>query len=123
MVENLKKLATWTNFMGWVTFICGILSAIPGVFMLGIGAVPGVISAMLGWKLITVAKNANQIARNNEVDEATLTLVINDLTTYFKVQGIMMIVVMVLMVIVMVASFALFGTMLSEVSNSLAVIL
>ncbi len=99
----LRQLSAWMGFVGIMTIISGVFSVLSGLFTFIIGAIPGVIAIVLGIKL----RNARQYA------EAMLTLppgadytahfnmFAANLNTYFKIQGILIIVIMLLLIIVL----------------------
>ena len=94
--NQLRQLSTWSGLIGIFTIISGILSCLSII-----GIIPGVISIVLGIKLRNAKNRADEIvAEINSTDEiARLNLLISDLTTYFKIQGILIIVSLVMVVL------------------------
>lgn len=87
----LDTLSKWTNFVGIITIIVGILSCIT-IF----GIVPGVISIILGLKLRN-AKNSIDLYLRGQSQE--INNIIENLGAYFKIQGIYIIVSLALSII------------------------
>lgn len=102
-MENLKKLAKWGKFIGWITLILGTISAVFGLLFFIIGAIPGAITAILGWTLVKATQSAEKLA-NDITDEQSFAEMIKNLALYFKMQGIYMIVIFVIYFII----FAMF---------------
>jgi len=92
--ENLAELSRWAGLIAIVTIITGSLSAIMGLFALGIGAIPGVIAVFLGLKLRNVKNHADRFLREEEEGKTQeeIDLLIKNLVTYFKIQGILIII-------------------------------
>ncbi len=91
---KMQQLSTWMGFVGIITIIGGALSALAGVFAFVIGAVPGIIAIVLGLKL----RNAKQYADALLMEEAgegysvNFNMFVDNLNTYFKIQGILIII-------------------------------
>lgn len=96
--EKMKELAFWSKFLGWTTLIMGILNAVTGVFAFVIGAVPGLIMVYMGWKLIQASKNSEELYKMGQ-NQQTLNELLNNYYQFFKVQGILMILVIIFMLI------------------------
>jgi hypothetical protein len=111
--ETLKQLSGWMGFVGIMTIIAGVLSAIAGVFAFVIGAIPGVIMVILGIKLRSAQQNADTLVASptDEVDPTQFNLFTSNLNTYFKVQGILIIISLALALILILLSLALGFTM------------
>lgn len=94
--NQLRQFSTWSGLIGIFTIISGILSCISIV-----GIIPGIISIILGIKLRNAKNRADEImAEISTTDEiGKLNLLISDLTTYFKIQGILIIVSLVMVVL------------------------
>ncbi|MFZ5353230.1 MAG: DUF5362 family protein [Bacillota bacterium] len=92
--ENLKSFSTWTGFVGIITIIGGALSALVGVFALIVGAVPGIVTIFLGIKLLKAKKSANELINITDTEQynQNLNALVNEVTTYFKIQGILVII-------------------------------
>lgn len=94
-------------------WIGGILSCISIV-----GIIPGIVAIILGLKLRSVKSYADQVAADpDDASQASrINLMINDLSSYFKIQGILMIIGLVLAVIGIIAilSSAFFSYLVNE---------
>jgi hypothetical protein len=110
--EQLQKLSTWTGVVGWITIISGIISTIGGLFLFIIGAIPGIITIVLGAKLISARKHANTLVINEALDDSEMLALISNLTTYFKIHGLLIIIGIILSIVVIYLGFigALFQT-------------
>jgi hypothetical protein len=99
--EKLQQLSTWMGFVGIITIIGGILTAITIV-----GLIPGVITTILGVKL----RNAKQYAdvmlaeHEGETYSGSFNLFVDNLNTYFKIQGILIILSFVFVLIAILVS-------------------
>lgn len=96
--EQLKKLAFWSKFVGWCFLVTGILSALIGLFAFIIGAIPGMITSFMGWKLITAGTHAEKISYT-ENDEGAFEDFIQNYLTFFKIQGILFMISIVLYIL------------------------
>lgn len=94
--ETLKKFSFWTKFIGYVTVISGAISAFFGLFSFVIGAIPGIITIIMGIKLINAAKNAEELIHDPNLEDGQMEELIENMKTYFKIQGILMIVALLL---------------------------
>ena len=90
--QQLKEYSTWVKIIAWVTIISGGLQALGGVWLFIIGALPGVISLILGLKLLNSTKHAMNLVNSSEGDDQEMFLMIKELTTYFKIQGVLMLI-------------------------------
>jgi hypothetical protein len=91
--ESLKKLASWTGFVGIITLILGILQAITIV-----GIIPGVLCIILGVKLMGAKSSARALGAGDQTPEH-LNKMITDLGTYFQINGILIILSLILGVV------------------------
>ncbi len=99
--EKLQQLSAWMGFVGIITIIGGALSALAGVFAFVVGAIPGIITIILGLKLRNAKQHADAMLLES-MDEAlpgSFNLFIANLNTYFKIQGILIILSMVMAVL------------------------
>lgn len=96
--EYLEQMSKWAGFVGIMTIIFGALSALAGVFAFLVGAIPGIITIILGVKLRNAKKYADELLASGQ-DEARMNLLLANLNSYFKIQGILIIVVLVLSVL------------------------
>ena len=87
--HQISDLGKWSGFVGIVTLICGIISCITIV-----GIIPGVVAIIIGLKLRSVKSYADQLVSDQDGESQfnRLNLMMTDLSSYFKIQGIMMII-------------------------------
>ncbi len=106
--ETLSKLSAWMGFVGIMTIIAGVFSAIAGLFAFIIGAVPGIITIILGVKLRNAKQNADAMIAGASIEEdaTNFNLFVTNLNTYFKIQGILIIVSLAMAVIGIVIGLA-----------------
>jgi hypothetical protein len=107
--DTLKQLSSWMGFVGIMTIIAGAISAIGGLFAFVIGAIPGVITIILGVKLQNAKQNADTMMASTEesIDAVQFNLFAANLNTYFKIQGILIIVSLVLGILGVLMAFVL----------------
>jgi hypothetical protein len=103
-------MSKWAGFVGIMTIISGVLGCLTIA-----GIIPGIISIILGLKLRSAKNYADQLAAdpNETTQSGKLNLMISDLSGYFKIQGILIIVGLVLAVvgiIIAIAAVAFFAT-------------
>lgn len=117
--ETLSKFITWTNVVGIFSIVIGAISALGGIFALLVGAIPGIIMIIMGVKLLN-AKKAAQELLNIEDQEAAAQLfnqLMAEVTTYFKIQGILYIVSVVMMVIGIIVSAGMIATIMNSMGS------
>lgn len=97
--ENLEKLGKWAGFVGVMTLIAGILQAISIV-----GIISGVITIILGVKLLGAKSSAKSIAAySGEIPPDQLDKMVNDLRVYFQINGILIIIGLILAALMLIA--------------------
>ncbi len=112
---KLLQLRSWLGFVGIMTVIGGAISAISGLFAFIIGAVPGIITVILGVKLLGAKKTVDTMLEESSagISPATFDKFIDSLRGYFKIMGILIIIGLILGFLVtvfsIIASFALPG--------------
>ncbi len=99
----LRQLSAWMGFVGIMTIISGVFSVLSGLFTFIIGAIPGVIAIILGIKLRNARQYANAMLTLPPGADYTahFNMFAANLNTYFKIQGILIIVIMLLLIIVL----------------------
>ncbi|ACL69875.1 DUF5362 family protein [Halothermothrix orenii] len=114
--EQLQELSKWTGFVGIVTIIFGVIATIFGLFQFVIGAIPGIVTIVVGVKLRNAKKAADRMLRpgGEENPEADTYDLFENLNSYFKIQGILLIIYLVLLGISIIAGIALMGTVFSS---------
>ncbi|MDW7739281.1 MAG: DUF5362 family protein [Bacillota bacterium] len=95
---KLQQLSGWMGFVGIITIIGGVLSAIAGVFAFVVGAIPGIIAIILGIKLRSAKQYADAMLAETVSEEysANFNQFVGNLSSYFKIQGILIIVSLIL---------------------------
>ncbi len=95
---KLQQLSAWMGFVGIITIIGGALSALAGVFAFVIGAIPGVIAIVLGIKLRGAKQYADALLMEQagEGYSVNFNMFVDNLNTYFKIQGILIIISLVM---------------------------
>lgn len=96
--ENIKKLAFWSSLLGWIMLISGVINAIIGLFAFIIGAIPGAITAFLGYKLIKASQQAKRLYEEGPSENCFNEFLIH-FYQFFKIQGIVFIIGLVLAVL------------------------
>jgi len=93
---QLTDMGKWANFVGIVFIVTGILNCISLV-----GIIPGIIFIFLGLKLRGVKRYSEEAAASS--DEASqagsLNMMVSELSSFFKIQGIFIIIALVLTVL------------------------
>ncbi len=102
--EKLEQLSKWMGFVGIMTIIGGVLSAIPGLFAFVVGAIPGIITIILGVMLRKAKTHADAMLYENALGSYSVNFnkLISNLNTYFKIMGILIIISLVLGVLLAV---------------------
>ena len=113
---KIEQLTKWMGFVGIMTIIGGAISAIAGVFAFVIGAIPGIIAIILGVKLLNAKQQATLMMQEDDKSySGSFNLFIGNLSTYFTIQGILIIIGLVFAVIgfiiSLIAGFTLFNYM------------
>ena len=101
-VENLRQLSKWMGFVGIMTIIGGVIAAVTGVFALIVGAIPGIVAIIMGVKLRSARQSADAMILQAEEEPFTgnFDLFVANLNTYFKIQGVLIILSLVFGVLV-----------------------
>jgi hypothetical protein len=101
--QQLRDMSKWAGFVGIMTIISGVLGCLTIA-----GIIPGIISIILGLKLRSAKKYADELAAdpNETTQSGKLNLMISDLSGYFKIQGILIIVGLVLAVVGIIIAIA-----------------
>lgn len=111
--EELKQFSKWAGFVAILTIIGGGLSAITGLFAFIIGAIPGIIMIIVGIKLWKAKKEADEIVNLDGAEyESRMYTLISNLTSYFKIQGILFIVMIALYIIGFIVMMTIGASML-----------
>lgn len=90
--SQLKDFSTWAGIVGWVTVIGGAINALFGLLAFIVGAIPGVVTVILGLKLLGAKKHAMNLVHSEESNDTEMFMMVKELTTYFKIQGVLIII-------------------------------
>ena len=90
----MQQLSAWMGFVGIITIIGGVLSALAGVFAFVVGAIPGIIAIVLGVKLRNAKQYADELLIEQETEgySDNFNMFVENLNVYFKIQGILIII-------------------------------
>lgn len=91
--DQLEILQKWTGIVGIILIVSGVINTITGFFFFLVGAIPGIISIILGLKLRGVKKHIKDYLYTQS--DYPLNLLFTDLTSYFKIQGVFTIVMII----------------------------
>ena len=115
--KAIGRISTWGKVTGIFNIIAGALSAIGGLFAYVVGAIPGVITLILGVFLYQIGKQASNLKVNMEDEQSQLAL-FDYLSKYLFLHGIFIIVIVsfiiIGIIIFVVFSFAAFMTLFSH---------
>lgn len=92
--QTIKRIATWGKFVGILTIISGALSAVSGLFLFVVGAIPGVIVAWLGYLVYKTGEEASKFLHTQE--EGHIETVLDMYGKLLKFYGIYFIVTLAL---------------------------
>lgn len=108
---SLKRISTWGKILGVLMMIFGGIYALLGLFAFIVGAIPGLVSAFMGYLLFKSGQAAEQFLQNQT--EQALSDLIDNYAKFLLIQGILMIV----SVVIVVLYFIFFGaTMIALLS-------
>ncbi len=104
--EELQQLSKWMGFVGIITIIGGALSALAGLPAFIVGAIPGIIAIILGVKLRNAKQSADAMLMDVHHENFTgnLNSFFSNLNTYFKIQGVLIIISLALGIVVAIFS-------------------
>lgn len=104
--EAMRRIARWGKFVGIFTIISGVFSAIAGLPLFLVGAIPGVITVYAGYLLYQTGSNATTYVDGGL--DVVVTDLLGNFSKYLLLQGILMI--LNIAIVVFVFLFAGFGT-------------
>lgn len=113
-MQLLEQLRKWSNFVGIMTIISGAFTCLSAIFSFGLTLIPGIITIILGVKLINAKKSIELFIRGNSQE---INGIFENLGSYFKIQGILIIVSFVFVVIGIIGSLALGFAFFNEMST------
>lgn len=98
--KNIKTIAHWSKFLGYLMMIAGVIQAIAGLVPMVLPALLGIISFVLGKYMVNAGKKAEEFL--NSYSEKSMAEMIEYLAKYFKLQGIYSLVALGFVVLVFV---------------------
>lgn len=109
---QLRQLGSWMGFMGLITIITGILLALSGLFAFIIGAIPGIITIILGVKLRAAKRSCELMAMDthDQYFSSNFNMLTANLSAYFKIQGILVILTVIMVAVGTALAVALGAT-------------
>ncbi len=98
----LRQLSAWMGFVAVITIISGVISVVTGLFTFILGAIPGIITIVLGVKLRNAKHYLDDIIMVPAGADYSmqLNMFATNLNTYFKIQGVLIIIIIVLIIII-----------------------
>lgn len=112
--KHLNRVSTWGKTYGIIMIICGILSAIIGVFSFGIGSIPGLITIYLGYTIYKTGTYASDLLAS-EGDPMYYEEFMKEYGRYLLANVIYMLVSIILIVVL---SLVIGGVFLTELSST-----
>lgn len=102
---TMKRISQWGKFTGILTMIWGALTAVSGLPLLLIGAIPGLLITWFGYIVYKTAENASKYQHDNK--EEHIEDILDSYGKLLKFFGIYTIVSIVLMLVTIIAFFGL----------------
>ncbi len=108
-MESMRQLSKWMGFVGIMTIIGGVIAALSGVFAFIVGAIPGIVAVIMGLKLRSAKESADAmiLQAGEEQFSGNFNLFVANLNTYFKIQGVLIIVSLVFGLLMGIMAFVL----------------
>ncbi len=118
---KLEQMNKWMGFVGIMTIIGGAISAIMGAIPFVLPAIPGIIMIILGVKLLNAKQNAALMLKEDPDGGYTSSFnqLVGNLSTYFTIQGILIIIALVFAVIGIIAALIFGFTFLNLLGGSM----
>jgi hypothetical protein len=93
----MRQLSAWMGFVGTITIISGVISVATSFFTFTLGVIPGIITIFLGAKLRAARQFADELANAPYGADPTvpIDMLAANLNTYFKIQGVLIIIILV----------------------------
>lgn len=105
MDKSFKRVSTWGKVFGILMMISGGISALSGIFAMGVGAIPGIISIWLGYLLFQSGKDADVYINDPTLENKDRIVV--GYAKYLFISGIMICVIMAVSLIGIALAFLL----------------
>lgn len=95
--QTIKRISTWGKFLGILFMIVGGISAVLGLFAFVVGAIPGVLTIIMGYFIFSTGRHASDYLENNS--EASLDGLLGAYGNYLLLTGILAIIYIIIMLI------------------------
>lgn len=107
----LKRISTWGKVSGIITMIIGAIHALLGLFAFIVGAIPGIITLILGYFMFKSGKEAGDYLMSES--EYSLESLLDSYGKYLLTTGILMIISIVLVLLLpLIFGFGIFALLL-----------
>jgi|SRR5690625_2442805 len=107
----LARIALWGRLMGILMMVLGAISALGGLTLFIVGAIPGIATVWMGWELYQSGSSAKKLAGSGSQED--LEALLEGYSKYLLINGILIIVSLVMVLISLLlfgaAIFSLFG--------------
>jgi len=91
--QTLKDLSYWTGFVGIWSIIIGVV----GIISIG-GIISGILALIMGMKLRRTKMDLESYINSN--NEQALQSALDNLKSYFKIAGVMIIITLIMVIII-----------------------
>lgn len=112
--QTMRRISLWGKVLGILMMITGVLSALGGIFAFVVGAIPGLVTAFMGYLLFKTGKDAGAFLESNS--EEALGSLLDNYAKYLLINGILLIVSFVVILLLFLISgitiFSAFGSLL-----------
>lgn len=89
-IKMMKRISTWGKILGIGTMVAGGVSALFGLFAMIIGAIPGLVTAVLGYFIYQTGKSAGEYLETQ--NDGAIASILNSYSKYVYLSGLMFIV-------------------------------
>ncbi len=110
----LEKLSKWSNFVGILLIVSGILSCLVAILSLGLSLIPGIFMIILGIKLTRAKKSIDMYIQGNGNE---INGIFEHLSSFFQISGIFIIVSLILAVVIVIVFIILGFAMFNQINS------
>ena len=110
----LEKLSKWSNFVGILLIISGILSCLGAIFSFGLSLIIGIFTIILGVKLRNAKKSIDMYIQGNSNE---INGIFEHLSSFFQISGILIIISLVLAIVMIIVFIGLSFFMFHEFNS------
>lgn len=114
-ISLLETTSKWAGFLGIVTIISGVLTCLGAITTFGLSLIPGIINIILGLKLNKTKQTIESYLRG---DTYSINETFENLGSYFKIQGILMIVTFVIAILFILFAVIVGISAFSNITNT-----